>query len=118
LSPRGNVQYLCSPPGVNTLYGLEEWRGEQRISPLGDNFTPRGQSSPLGAKLRMGLWIIRGDCSYWSWDRIPPVYRVVTYKKLYWIRTHHGRQNSFLSFVGATFYTRPWGWTLTPGASF
>jgi hypothetical protein len=28
---------------VNTLYCLEEWRGEQRISPPGDNFTPRGQ---------------------------------------------------------------------------
>jgi hypothetical protein len=38
-------------PGVNTLYCLEEWRGEQRISALGDNFTPRGQNSPLGAKL-------------------------------------------------------------------
>jgi hypothetical protein len=53
---------------VNALYCLEEWRGEQRISPPGDNFTLRGQSSllgnnvapggqslPLGAKLRMGL---------------------------------------------------------------
>jgi hypothetical protein len=52
---------------VNTLYCLEEWRGEQRISPPGDNFTPRGQNhpwgttSPLGVKvfprvkLRMGL---------------------------------------------------------------
>jgi hypothetical protein len=53
---------------VNILYCLEEWRGEQRISPTGDNFTPRrqsslleddfaprGQSYPLGAKLRMGL---------------------------------------------------------------
>jgi hypothetical protein len=48
---------------------LEEWRGEQSISPpednftlrskkylLGDIFAPRGQSLPLGAKLRMGLW--------------------------------------------------------------
>jgi hypothetical protein len=46
---------------VNTLYRLEEWRDEQRISPPGDNFTPRGQlrpwgqSLPLVAKLRMGL---------------------------------------------------------------
>jgi hypothetical protein len=40
---------------VNTLYCLEEWRGEQKISPLGDNFTPGGESLPLGAKLRMGL---------------------------------------------------------------
>jgi hypothetical protein len=40
---------LCSPPGVNTLYCLEEWRGEQRISPPGENFTlhPWGQSFPL-----------------------------------------------------------------------
>jgi hypothetical protein len=35
---------------MNTLYCLEEWRGEQRISPPGDNFTPRGQNSPLGVK--------------------------------------------------------------------
>jgi hypothetical protein len=40
---------------VNTLYYLEEWRGKQRISPPGDNFNHRGQISPLGAKLRMGL---------------------------------------------------------------
>jgi hypothetical protein len=53
---------------LNTLYCLEEWRGEQKISSSGDNFTPRGQnlpmgdnfapggqSLPLGAKLRMGL---------------------------------------------------------------
>jgi hypothetical protein len=32
---------------MNTLYFLEEWRGEQRISPPGDNFTPRGQNSLL-----------------------------------------------------------------------
>jgi hypothetical protein len=57
---------------VNTLYCLEEWRGEQRISPPGDNFTPRGQNSPLGTtsplgskfaprrvKLRMGLRVNR-----------------------------------------------------------
>jgi hypothetical protein len=35
-------------PGEKTLYCLEECRGEQRISPPGDNFTPRGQNSPLG----------------------------------------------------------------------
>jgi hypothetical protein len=33
---------------VNTLYCLEEWRDEQRISPPGDNFTTRGKSSLLG----------------------------------------------------------------------
>jgi hypothetical protein len=33
---------------VNTHYYSEEWRGEQRISPPGDNFAPRGQNSPLG----------------------------------------------------------------------
>jgi hypothetical protein len=74
LAPRGNVHL---PSGVNTLYCLEEWRGKKRISPPGDNFTPRGQISPLGdnfapgrqslplgAKLRMGLrslphfWVI------------------------------------------------------------
>jgi hypothetical protein len=42
---------------VNTLYCLEEWRDEQKISPPGDKIHPRGQSLPLGAKLRMGLWI-------------------------------------------------------------
>jgi hypothetical protein len=36
LSLRRNV-YPCV--GVYTLYCLEEWRGEQRISPQGDNFT-------------------------------------------------------------------------------
>jgi hypothetical protein len=55
---------------VNNFYCLEEWRGEQRISPPADNFTPIqgtkftpggqlrpwAQSLPLGAKLRMGLW--------------------------------------------------------------
>jgi hypothetical protein len=46
---------LRSPPGVNTLYCLEESRGDQRISPPEDNFSPRVQSLPLGAKLRMGL---------------------------------------------------------------
>jgi hypothetical protein len=39
---------------VNTLYCLEEWRGKQRISPPGDNFTPRGQNSPLGDKFTPG----------------------------------------------------------------
>jgi hypothetical protein len=61
----GGMFTLLFTPGENTLYCLEEWTGEQRISPLGDNFTPmyRGQSSllevkvcPLGVKLRMGLW--------------------------------------------------------------
>jgi hypothetical protein len=33
---------------VNTLYCLEEWRGKKRMSPPGDNFTPRGQITPLG----------------------------------------------------------------------
>jgi hypothetical protein len=46
---------LCSPARVNTLCCLDEWGGEQRISPPGDNFTPGGQSLPLGAKLSMGL---------------------------------------------------------------
>jgi hypothetical protein len=59
--PLGECSPLCSPPGVNTLYCLEEWRGKHRISPPWDNFTPRGQNSPLGdkfapgVKLRMGL---------------------------------------------------------------
>jgi hypothetical protein len=35
---------------MNTLYCLEEWRGEQRISPPGDKFTPRGQIHPWGTK--------------------------------------------------------------------
>jgi hypothetical protein len=46
-SPQGWTLSPCSPPGVNNLYSLEEWRGEQRISPPGDNFTPRIQNSPL-----------------------------------------------------------------------
>jgi hypothetical protein len=31
---------LSFTQGVNTLYYSEEWRGKQRISPPGDNFTP------------------------------------------------------------------------------
>jgi hypothetical protein len=52
----GECSPLRSPPGVNTLYCLEEQRGEQRISPPGDNFTarvkihPLGTTSPLGSK--------------------------------------------------------------------
>jgi hypothetical protein len=59
--PLGGMFTPSFTPRVNTLYCLEEWRGEQRISPPGDNFTPGGlirrwgQSLPLGAKLRMGL---------------------------------------------------------------
>jgi hypothetical protein len=34
---------------VNTLYCLDEWRGELRISPLGNKFTSRGQIPPLGS---------------------------------------------------------------------
>jgi hypothetical protein len=44
-----------SPPGVNTLYCLEEWRGKQRISPPGDNFTPRGQIHPWGTTSPLGV---------------------------------------------------------------
>jgi hypothetical protein len=39
---------------VNTLYCLEEWRGEQRISSPGDNFTPRGKKSPLVTNSPLG----------------------------------------------------------------
>jgi hypothetical protein len=66
--PEGECSPLRSSPGVNTLHCLEVWRGKQRISPPGDNFTPRAQSPrqgdnfapgcqslPLGAELRMGL---------------------------------------------------------------
>jgi hypothetical protein len=73
LCPLGECLPLHSPPGVNTLYCLVEWRGEQWILHPGDNFTPGdnfapgGQSLPLGAKLRMGLrtmyvWQIRQKC--------------------------------------------------------
>jgi hypothetical protein len=57
---------LFTPRGehsLGTTY-LEEWRGEQIISPQGTKFTPGGQlrplgqSLPLGAKLRMGLCIV------------------------------------------------------------
>jgi hypothetical protein len=47
----GECSPLCSPPGVNTLYCLEEWRGEQRISPPGDNFTSRGTKFTPGGQL-------------------------------------------------------------------
>jgi hypothetical protein len=52
LGPRSEIcplycSPLRSPSGVNTIYCLEKWCGKQRISPLGDKFTPRGQNSPL-----------------------------------------------------------------------
>jgi hypothetical protein len=54
LSPRGNVHPFIHPQGW-TLYCLEEWRGEQRSSPPGDNFTPiRGQNSLLGDNFAHG----------------------------------------------------------------
>jgi hypothetical protein len=69
LSPRGKV-HPSFTPRVNTLYCLVDWRGEQRISPPGDNFTPSGKNSPLGdnfapgsqslpsgAKLNLGFWL-------------------------------------------------------------
>jgi hypothetical protein len=55
-SPRRNVHPFVHP------FCLEEWRGEQIISPPGDKTHPWGttspldQSLPLGAKLRMGPW--------------------------------------------------------------
>jgi hypothetical protein len=72
---------------VITLYCLEEWRGKQRISPPGDNFTLRGQNSPLGdyfgpgvkvcPELRMGLWlsgVAHPPPEQKTWVRIPPGY--------------------------------------------
>jgi hypothetical protein len=70
LCPWGNVHPFVHPQEwtLSTVY-IEEWRGKQRISPQGDNFTPTGQNlplgdnfapgvkvCPLGAKIRMGLW--------------------------------------------------------------
>jgi hypothetical protein len=53
LSPRANVHPFVHPQGVNNLfYCLEEWRGEQRISPPRDNFTPRGAKFTPGWQLR------------------------------------------------------------------
>jgi hypothetical protein len=70
---------------------------ERRISPQGDNFSPRGQNSPLGdniapvgqilplgVKLRMGLWrrcqavssLLAQIGFYGSWDRIRQEYGV------------------------------------------
>jgi hypothetical protein len=43
---------------VNTLYCLEEWRGEKIISPPGDKFTPRGQNSPLGDNFAPGVKVL------------------------------------------------------------
>jgi hypothetical protein len=55
---------------VNTLYCLEERRGEQIILPPGDNFTPRGQThpwgitSPLGSKFAPRGEVKNGPLSY------------------------------------------------------
>jgi hypothetical protein len=54
LAPRGeirvNVHPFIPPPGVNTLYYLEEWR----ISPQWDNFTPGDKVRPVGQSLSLG----------------------------------------------------------------
>jgi hypothetical protein len=51
LSPRGNVHPFIHPLGWTLfIYCLEEWRGEQRNSPLGDNFIPRNKVHSWGSK--------------------------------------------------------------------
>jgi hypothetical protein len=62
LAPRGEIRPLggmftpsFTPRGEHSLLCVEEWRGEQRISPPGDNFTPWGQNSPLGDKFAPGV---------------------------------------------------------------
>jgi hypothetical protein len=51
LSPTyGECSPFCSPAGMNTLHCLEEWRGKQRISLLGDKVHSWGTTSPLGSK--------------------------------------------------------------------
>jgi hypothetical protein len=55
LSPGGNVHPYVHPQGWTlSRYCLEEWRGEQRILPPGNNFTPRGQNSPRGTTSPLG----------------------------------------------------------------
>jgi hypothetical protein len=69
LDPRGEICILgecspiCSPQGVNTLQCVEKPRDEQRASPPGDNFNPRGQSSPSG---QFHLW----DSHFAPWCEI------------------------------------------------
>jgi hypothetical protein len=52
-APRGEVCHYgwTWPPGLNTLYCLEEWRGKQRISPPGDKIHSWRTTSPLGVKI-------------------------------------------------------------------
>jgi hypothetical protein len=50
LSPSGNVPPFVHTPGVNTLYCLEEWRGTQRSSPLGDKSPLWYKIHPWGSK--------------------------------------------------------------------
>jgi hypothetical protein len=63
--PKGECSPLRSSPGVNTLL-LRRMAGANRefhpqgiTAPLGDNFAPGVQSLPLGAKLRMGPWLLQ-----------------------------------------------------------
>jgi hypothetical protein len=60
---------------------LEEWRGEQRISPQEitsppwdkirpwGTTSPRGQSLPLGAKLRVGISMYKNNCQHKTSNR-------------------------------------------------
>jgi hypothetical protein len=61
LAPRGEicpVRVKFTPPFTprgEHAYCLAEWRGKQRISPPGDNFTPRGQIHPWGTTSPRGV---------------------------------------------------------------
>jgi hypothetical protein len=53
---------MCTPSFTPRVeHHLAEWRGEQRISPPGDNFTHRGQSSPVGDNFKPGVKVCPRD---------------------------------------------------------
>jgi hypothetical protein len=62
LSPRGNVPPFVHPKGWTLSTAWKNGGANIQIlpqgitSPLGDKIHPWGQSLPLGAKLRMGIW--------------------------------------------------------------
>jgi hypothetical protein len=59
---------------VNTIYCLEEWRGEQRISPPGDNFTHRDKIHHWGTTSSLGVkFAPRGEVKNEPQAKIPPI---------------------------------------------
>jgi hypothetical protein len=84
---RGNVHPFFHPPGVNTLYCFEEWRGEQRISPPGYNFTPGGQSALLGDNFAPGGQLRSWGTTSLLGDKVCPLGRSLEWASVIYLHS-------------------------------